>query len=70
MCSFIIGAFFLAVLLVGVFHGELSGWVMFVLIMLMLSAFGRSAEKEKKKKLLQEQLEYYEKQNQENNKEE
>lgn len=66
MCAFIVGAFLLSVLLVGVFHGEFGWLAILVLAVLALSAFGRSSDQERKRKLTKEQLEYYEKKNREN----
>lgn len=66
MCAFIVGAFLLSILLVGVFHGELSWGVVLVLVVMALSAFGKSSKQEKEKILLDEQLEYYKNKNREN----
>lgn len=70
MCLFMIGVFFLAVLLVGLFHGELSFWVAFVLICIVFSIFGRYAHNQRQIDLTREQLEYYKKKNQEKEEEE
>lgn len=65
MCLFMIGTFFLIVLLVGIFHGEFSFWVAFVLACFVFSIFGRYAHNERQNELTREQLEYYKKKNQE-----
>lgn len=65
MCSFIVGAFFLGVLLIGLFNGEFSDWVIFVFVVIVLSAFGRYADKVRQRKVHQEQLKYYKKHNEE-----
>ena len=69
MCSLIVGIFLLAILLVGMFHGEISFWKIFILACIMFTMFGRYAHRQRQREVTREQLKYYKRENEEDKEE-